>query len=307
MKLARYENTTGEHWGRLDAEAGALHEIAGGFEDWAPMVTERGPSVLEFVGDPVALETVRMLPPRPSCGEIIWVALNYPDWPKPVDADPPVFQKPRSAIIGPGDEFRYPALIKKQTQCHFCYETELVAVIGAPQVDDPGRGCRDILGYTIGIGGTLRNVRVGAVGIDLVALRSGKNTSSLGPWIVTRDEFPDGHPALACTTRVNGDLTQEFDTGDMLWDMDRIVHEVGHRLRLCCGDVIYTGTGGYVGVPDGIFHPGDRIEATIAGIGSLSNSMEVADPYAVHPSQRLGGENRVPNPYPTPLWRRDSQ
>lgn len=307
MKLAKYQDDTGEHWGRVDVDAGTVHAISGDFEDWAPAVTERGPGVLAFVGDPVALGSVKLLAPRPSRGEILWVALNYPDWPKPDDADPPVFQKPRSAIIGPGDEFRYPALIKKQTQCYFCYETELVAVVGAAQIDDPARGVQDILGYTIGIGGALRNVRVGAVGIDLVALRSGKHTSSLGPWIVTRDEFPEGRPALEFTTRINGIVTQEGDTGDMLWDMDRIVHEVGHRLRLSCGDVIYTGTSGYVGAPDGIFHPGDRIEASISGIGTLSNQMETNDPYAVHPSQRLGGETRVPNIYPTPLWRRAPQ
>jgi 2-keto-4-pentenoate hydratase/2-oxohepta-3-ene-1,7-dioic acid hydratase in catechol pathway len=304
MKLAKYSDSSGEHWGSVDLEAETIRPISGGFEDWAPAVTAEGPGVLSFDGEAVPLGSVKLLAPRPVGGEVVWVALNYPDWPKPDDADPPVFLKPRSAIIGPGDTFRYPALIKKQTQCYFCYETEMVAVIGAPEVDNPARGTKDVLGYTIGIGGALRNVRVGAVGIDLVALRSGKSTSSLGPWIVTKDEFAPGSPDLDFTTRVNGELAQSGNTGDMLWDMDKLIFEVGHRLRLSCGDVIYTGTAGYIGAPDGFFHPGDRIEATIDGIGTLANTMEDDDPYAVHPSQRLGGEKRAPNVYPTPLWRR---
>ena len=307
MKIAKYSDDSGEHWATVDIDSGTVHRISGEFESWAPAVTAEGPETLVYDQDPVALSSVKLLAPRPAGGEILWVALNYPDWPKPDDAEPPIFQKPRSAIIGPGDEFRYPELIKKQTQCYFCYETELVAVIGATEVDKPERGRRDMLGYTVGIGGALRNVRVGAVGIDLVALRSGEATSSLGPWIVTADEFGGELPDCEITTHVNGEPTQSCDTGEMIWDIDKIVFEVGHRLRLTCGDVIYTGTCGYIGAPDGILHPGDKIEATIEGIGTLSNSMETNDPYAVHPSQRLGGENKVPNIYPTPLWRRSSQ
>src|SRR6202020_1042821 len=128
---------------------------------------------------------------------------------------------------------------------YFCYEVELVGVMGSDSLRDVAHGSRDVLGYTVGLSGCLRHVRVGAVGIDLVALRCGKNTSALGPWITTPDELEAGGKlSLEVTTRVNGQVAQSFNTSEMIWGIDRLMYEVGHRLHLSVGDVIYTGTGG---------------------------------------------------------------
>jgi 2-keto-4-pentenoate hydratase/2-oxohepta-3-ene-1,7-dioic acid hydratase in catechol pathway len=304
MKLARYRESAAERWGIVNDEGGTIRPIRGAFHEWAATLTANENWVPDFAGEPVPLASVQLLAPRPARGEVVWVALNYPAWPRPADSEPPIFFKPKSAIIGTGETFLFPKLLKAQTQCYFCYEIELVAVMGSG-IRDIEHASRDVLGYTVGLSGCLRHVRVGAVGIDLVALRCGEKTSALGPWITTRDELEShGSLSLDLTTRVNGQITQSFNTAEMIWDIDRLLYEVGHRLHLHSGDVVYTGTGGYVGVPDGVFQPGDTLEAEISRIGVLKNSIEKNDPYVVHPSQRWGGEGRVPGIYPAPEWRR---
>jgi 2-keto-4-pentenoate hydratase/2-oxohepta-3-ene-1,7-dioic acid hydratase in catechol pathway len=304
MKIARHRDEGRERWGVVNEQAGTIRPFRDAFRDWAADLTA-AKKMPEFAGDPIPLPSVQLLAPRPDRGEVIWVGLNYPAWPRPVESEPPIFFKPKSAVIGPEETILFPQLLKAQTQCYFCYEIELVAIIGSHEMRDIECGSRDVLGYTVGLSGCLRHVRVGAVGIDLVALRCGKRTSALGPWITTRDELETGgNLSLDLTTRVNGQVTQSFNTAEMIWGIDKLLYEVGHRLHLSGGDVIYTGTGGYVGVPDGVFQPGDNIEAEIAGIGVLKSSIEKNDPYAVHPSQRWGGEGRVPGIYPSPEWRR---
>lgn len=302
MKLAKYRDANGDHWGEIDPEAGTIRRIPDPFEIWAPEVTANGPSVLEFDGGSIKVETVKLLAPVHKPAHIYWLGLNYPNWPKPEDTDASVFFKSRTAIVGPDDTIRFPKLITIQPQAYFAYEIELVAMIGSHGVADPKNGVSDVLGYTIGNSGALRNNRTTCVGADIMGRSSARSSSAIGPWIVTRDELGgDSHPDLQMTLRINGEVRQRGRTGNMTWDMNRLLYEVDYRSRLVCGDVVETGTCGYVGVQDGVYDPSDKAEAEIEGIGILRNQVESLDPYAIHPSQRPMGAHKAPQIYPHPI------
>ncbi|MDB5687273.1 MAG: hypothetical protein JWR77_1862 [Rhizorhabdus sp.] len=302
MKLAKYRDAGGDHWGEIDPDAGTIRRINEDFTEWAPEVTANGPGVLRFDDRTVELDSVKLLAPLHRPAHIYWLGLNYPNWPKPADTDASVFFKTRSSIVGPDDIIRFPKLITVQPQAYFVYEIELVAVIGGNGLADPKNGLPDVLGYTIGNSGALRNNRVTCVGADIMGRSSARSSSAIGPWIVTRDELGgDAHPDLQMTLRINGEVRQRGRTGKMVWDMNRLLYEVDYRSRLICGDVIETGTCGYVGVQDGVYDPSDRAEAEIEGIGVLRNTVESNDPYSIHPSQRPLGAHKAPQIYPHPV------
>lgn len=302
MKLARYRDSSGEHWGAIDPEAGTIKPITEPFPEWAPEVTAKGPGVLNFTQGTVKLDAVQLLAPLHPPGHIYWVGLNYPNWPKPKTADSPVFFKSRLSMVGPEETIRFPALVSRQPHAYFVYEIELVAVIGGMGLSDPHNGIADVLGYTVGNSGAVRNNRFTYVGFDLMGRSSGRSSSAVGPWIVTRDEIGgDTHPDLQMTLRINGEVRQRGRTGKMIWDMNKLLYEVDYRSRLGCGDIVETGTCGYVGVQDGLYNVNDRAEAEIEGIGVLRNTVEDNDPYHMHPSQRATGAYKAPPNYPYPV------
>jgi 2-keto-4-pentenoate hydratase/2-oxohepta-3-ene-1,7-dioic acid hydratase in catechol pathway len=83
------------------------------------------------------------------------------------------------------------------------------------------------------------------------------------------------------TMRVNGVVTQHDRTSSMNWPIDKLIYECDYRSRMTTADLLYTGTCGFIGVPDGFCEPGDVIEAEIEGIGVLRNVVEASDPYRV--------------------------
>jgi 2-keto-4-pentenoate hydratase/2-oxohepta-3-ene-1,7-dioic acid hydratase in catechol pathway len=153
------------------------------------------------------------------------------------------------------------------------YEVELVAVIGLPIADraDP---IPSVLGYTVGNDVSARDLQRSGIGFDLFSSKSLDKTTGLGPWIVTRDEFGEGTPDIKLSLTVNGETRQNARTGEMTWKLDVILPYVDRRAALQTGDVIFTGTPEGVAWASGRFmNPGDLVEATIEGIGTLSNKV----------------------------------
>ncbi len=108
--------------------------------------------------------------------------------------------------------------------------------------------------------------------MDLFSAKSQDDTTGLGPWIVTRDEFPAGSPKLRMTLNVNGDTRQDASSGEMTWDVAELVRFVDERSRFECGDVLYTGSPEGTGQGSGRFlNPGDVVEASVEGVGTLRN------------------------------------
>jgi 2-keto-4-pentenoate hydratase/2-oxohepta-3-ene-1,7-dioic acid hydratase in catechol pathway len=274
MRIARVSDGRSVFWCVVNADASACRPIAGPFEDWAPALTDGGgESALTFAGEERALDGLRLLAPIEPVARVMIAGVNYTKHLVEFGVSPPTqpfaFLKANRALIGANDEIRYPPLTRKLD-----HEVELVAVIGARRVnrDDP---LSSVLGYTIGNDVSARDLQESGpkgVGMDLLAAKSQDDSTPVGPWIVTRDEFPAGSPALAMTLAVNGDVRQSASSGDMTWGVDELIAFIDARTSFGCGDLLFTGS------PEGVGHgtgryldPGDVLVTRIENIGELRN------------------------------------
>lgn len=279
MKLALCTDGGAPFWAVVDAERGELRPIAGGVADWGPALTRGdGAAALQFTGPVRKLATVRLLPPIAKTNRVVVAGANYAkhlaaDFGIKPHGQPIAFLKAFGAMIGANDAIRYPPLTQELD-----HEVELVAVIGAERVDR-ANPLSSVLGYTVGNDVSARDLQRSGppgVGMDLFAAKSADQTTGLGPWIVTRDEFGAGSPALPLKLRVNGELRQDGNTAEMTWDVGFLVKFVDERSRFECGDVMFTGSPAGTAQGSGKFlRPGDVVEAEIPGIGILRNVVTV--------------------------------
>lgn len=285
MKLARCTDGGAPFWAVVDAERGELRPIEGDIADWGPALTAlvnrgEGEAALRFNGPVRALATVRLLPPVAKGNRVVVAGANYAkhlaaDFGLKTHSQPIAFLKAYGALIGANDPIRYPPLTQELD-----HEVELVAVIGAETVnrDDP---LSNVLGYTVGNDVSARDLQRSGppgVGMDLFAAKSADQTTGVGPWIVTKDEFGPGSPKLKLLLRVNGDLRQDGDTADMTWDVAHLVKFVDERSRFECGDILFTGSPAGTAQGSGKFLKiGDVVEAQIPGIGTLRNVVKALD------------------------------
>ena len=269
MKLARCAYGGSVFWGVVDA--GAVRRIANPQSDWAPRVTAGvGDSALDLTDDSAALNEVTLLPPIEPTAQVFVVGANYLKHLLELKIEPPkspiAFLKSNRALIGAHDEIMHSPLTSQLD-----YEVELVAVIGLP-IADRANVIPSVLGYTVGNDVSARDLQRSGIGFDLFSSKSLDKTTGLGPWIVTRDEFGDGTPDIALSLTVNGETRQSARTGEMTWKLDVILPYVDRRAALRTGDVVFTGTPEGVAWASGRFlKPGDLVEATLEGIGTLSN------------------------------------
>jgi 2-keto-4-pentenoate hydratase/2-oxohepta-3-ene-1,7-dioic acid hydratase in catechol pathway len=213
------------------------------------------------VGEIMSLPAVKLLAPcEPT--KIVALGLNYRDhaaeFGHPIPAEPLIFLKPATAVIGPDDDIVYPAMSRRMD-----YEAELAVVIG--------RTCRHvreeealdyILGYTCINDVTARDLQqkdgqwTRAKGFDTFA--------PLGPWIET--EIPDPGN-LTVEAYLNGERRQHSNTSNLIFRVAAQVSFISRIMTLLPGDVIATGT------PSGIgpMQPGDEVEIRVEGIGTLRN------------------------------------
>jgi 2-keto-4-pentenoate hydratase/2-oxohepta-3-ene-1,7-dioic acid hydratase in catechol pathway len=276
VKIARYDAGQGPVWGVLDLEAGTLSPLPGRVRDWAPALISGGFAAPTPNGETVRVDDVRLLAPVEETSKVLGTGMNYwthlqklgrTERPKSLSS----FIKPLTAIVGPEDEIRNPALTEQLD-----YEVELVLVIGAevsPMTDDPVPA---LLGYTVGNDVSARDQK-NELGPDLVSMKSNDATTPIGPWITTVDELgaADGlDVVIRCS--VNGEVRQEDTTAKMLWPVPEILEFFRPRISLVPGDVIFTGTTCGVGLEDGRFlQPGDVLESEVEGVGVLRNTIGV--------------------------------
>ena len=274
MRIARAENGGAPFWGVVDADASTIRPFAGTFAEWAPAVTRgAGADALAFTGETLPLADAHLLAPIERSARVMIAGVNYTKHLVEFGVAPPsqpfAFLKAYRALTGPFDDIRFPPLTNELD-----HEVELVAVIGAESVDrdDPRAS---VLGYTVCNDVSSRDLQRSGpkgVGMDLLAAKSQDATTPVGPWIVTRDEFPSGSPALQLTLTVNGDVRQSASSGDMTWGVDELIRFIAARTSFDCGDILFTGSPEGVGQGTGIFlNPGDVMETTIEGIGTLRN------------------------------------
>jgi 2-keto-4-pentenoate hydratase/2-oxohepta-3-ene-1,7-dioic acid hydratase in catechol pathway len=211
----------------------------------------------------VPLSAVRLLAPcEPT--KVVAIGLNYKSHAAeiglPIPAEPAMFIKPSTSIVGPGDPVVYP----KRSQ-RLDYEAELACVIGtrAHRVSEAD-ALRHVLGYTCLNDVTARDIQM--LGGNFLNLTWGKAYDTfcpVGPWIAD-DIDPDD--VLVEGFR-SGTRVQSASTRDFIFSMARQISWVSHIMTLLPGDVVTTGT------PSGIgpMSVGDTFEVRIGGLGSLTN------------------------------------
>jgi 2-keto-4-pentenoate hydratase/2-oxohepta-3-ene-1,7-dioic acid hydratase in catechol pathway len=273
MKLARVQLDDRPVWGIVDPQATTFTPVEGTLPEWGPSLTT-GEAAPEAAGGPRPLSEVRFLPPIDDTANVVGVGMNY--WSHlhklGVTERPPStvgFMKPRSALVGQGDEIAHSYLTEQLD-----FEVELVIVIGGPTVSYE-RPMEAVLGYTVGNDVSARDTPSPLGGYDLFTMKSLTGSTPLGPWIVTKDELGgNAQPDLEISLRVNGEGRQKDRTSNMLWSLEECLQFVLARMPLVAGDVVFTGTTDGVGMEDGRFlAPGDVVETEVSGIGVLRNTV----------------------------------
>ena len=197
--------------------------------------------------------------------------LQAVDWSHPVHKGIVFFQNV-DAIVGPDDAIVYPEGLTKELD----YELELAIVIGrSGKFFGPDEAADYIAGYTVFNDITARDIQRREMQSGVFSFSKAIDTfCPIGPWIVTADEVPDVH-ALAMELRVNGEVRQRGNTGQMLISIPHLV--AYHSAQgYSAGDILTTGTiSGVAAVQPNPFdfylQPGDSIEAEIEGVGVLRN------------------------------------
>ena len=154
------------------------------------------------------------------------------------------------------------------------YEAELAVIIGKRAANVPAEEVRDhIFGYTI-----INDVSARTLQTQHKQWYFGKSLDGflpMGPCISTVDElaYP---PHVQVQSRVNGELRQDSNTELLIFDIDHIVSELSQGMTLQPGTIIATGTPAGVGMgfnPPKFLKPGDVVECTIEGIGTIANQV----------------------------------
>ena len=213
-----------------------------------------------FTGRSWPLADVRLLAPI-LASKVVCIGKNYADHIKEMGHDAPanpvIFLKPNTAIIGPGVPIQLPADSPRVD-----HEGELAAVIGRPCKDVPAAKAREaILGYTIANDVSARDQQQ-ADG-QWTRAKGHDTFCPVGPWIVTDLDPSD----LEIRTEVNGQVRQHSRTSKMIHDIGAIIEWISAVMTLLPGDLILTGT------PEGVgpIEDGDTVSVSVEGIGTLSN------------------------------------
>jgi 2-keto-4-pentenoate hydratase/2-oxohepta-3-ene-1,7-dioic acid hydratase in catechol pathway len=224
-------------------------------------------------GERLALSAVTLLPPVANPDKILCIGLNYQTHIRETGRDAPqkpsIFTRYPSSIVGHGVD-----LVRPKASVWFDFEGELAVVIGKRGRAIPAASAYEhVAGYSCFNDGSIRDFQR-----HTTQFWAGKNfdrSGSLGPWLVTADEFGDP-AARSMTTRLNGEVMQSTPISDLAFDVPALIAYISTVTELLPGDIIATGTPSGVGLfrePKLFLKPGDRVEVEITGIGVLANSI----------------------------------
>lgn len=263
MKIIRYEDGKGQTKFAAQQPDGTAREIAGDIFGRCE-VTDR------------AADVRKLLAPIVPVG-ILCIGLNYRrhavEGGSPIPKWPVLFMKTVGSVQNPGDPILLPRhLESKQVD----YECELAVVIGKRAKNVPRERALDyVLGYTCGNDVSARDWQKEFGGSQWCRGKTFDTFCPLGPCLVTADEIP--HPnALAIKTVLNGQVVQDWNTNDMIFDVPALIEFLSGSTTLLPGMVILTGTPHGVGMarkPPVWLKSGDRVTVEIEKIGALENSV----------------------------------
>ena len=222
----------------------------------------------------IPAEAARFAPLVTRPEKIICIGFNYRQHAEetntPIPKAPPMFCKYNNTLTPHGGVVRLPTKLDYQ----FDYETELAIVIGRPCRDATEENALDhVAGYATGNDLSARQLQT--ITSQFTAGKSIDGFAPLGPWLGTRARVPDPH-TLRITTRMNGELRQDWTTADMIFNCRKLIAYASAIMTLKPGDVILTGT------PQGVIlgqkipaaerrwlRPGDVVVSELEGLGAL--------------------------------------
>ncbi len=277
MRIARLKNegvsefavsTTGDAWVPL-SRLGLDHP------DTAALIVDRETvrsAAERYSGETVSIAEDRLLSPIVRPGKILAVGLNYASHAKETGATPPerplIFAKYTNSLNSPFGEVAIGKHVTEQAD----YEVELGVVIGKTAKGVTEDSALDhVFGYVVANDVSARDWQ--RSDSQFSRSKSADTFCPVGPWITTADEIPNAE-ALELRSRVNGEDRQSGSTADMIFDVPALIAYLSATITLEPGDLILTGTPPGVGLgftPPRFLKPGDIVECSIEGLGSIRN------------------------------------
>jgi 2-keto-4-pentenoate hydratase/2-oxohepta-3-ene-1,7-dioic acid hydratase in catechol pathway len=261
MKIIRYQDRRGNLGHAALQPDGSAMKLGGDIFD-SPRVTND------------KAEVARLLAPVAPVA-IICIGLNYrrhaQETNAKIPAFPVVFFKGTNTVQHPGEPIQLPTHLKSD---EVDYECELAVVIGRRSKNVPrAKALEYVLGYTCANDVSARDWQKEKGGGQWCRGKTFDTFCPLGPCLVTADEIPNPN-TLAIRTLVSGELLQDWNTNDMIFDVPTLIEFLSGSTTLLPGTVILTGTPHGVGMartPRRWLHAGDTVSIEIEGIGTLTN------------------------------------
>ncbi|MBK7613424.1 MAG: fumarylacetoacetate hydrolase family protein [Burkholderiales bacterium] len=226
-------------------------------------------------------DEVQWLPPF-EVGTILALGLNYADHVKELSKELTVTAKDEPLVFlkGPGALVGHRGLTRRPAGVAFMhYECELAVVIGKAARHVAAKDAMaHVAGYTVCNDYAIRDYLENWYRPNL-RVKNRDGATALGPWFVPAADVPNPH-ALTLRTLVNGQVTQQGSTANMVNDIPALIEYLSEFMTLQAGDVILTGT------PEGVVNvnEGDEVVCEIAGIGRLVNTIVGDAAFSVIPA-----------------------
>ena len=225
------------------------------------------------VADEAAEVKLLLAPVFPTA--IFCIGLNYrrhaEETNSAIPEFPVVFMKNPAAVQNPGAAIEIPVKLRS-TQVD--YECELAVVIGKKCKNASRQNALShVLGYTAANDISARDWQSKWGGGQWCRGKTFDTFAPLGPVLVTADEMPNPN-TMRIQTILNGEILQDSNTNDMIFDVPRIIEFLSASTTLLPGTVILTGTPQGIGAarkPPVFLKVGDRITVEIERIGALIN------------------------------------
>lgn len=229
--------------------------------------------------DPILLNKVLLKAPIPRPNKNIFcVGWNYLDHfqeggnmlkdDRELPQYPVFFSKTPTSVNGPYDVIPFDSTLSTQLD----WEVELGVIIGTDGKNiAEANAMQHIFGYTIVNDVTWRDVQRRHGG-QWMKGKSLDGTCPMGPCIVTVDEIDPTNLNIECS--VSGVVKQQSNTKHLYFNIPRLIHDLSEGMTLEAGDIISTGTPegvGFARTPPEWMKPGDLMETTIEGIGTMRN------------------------------------
>jgi len=222
-------------------------------------------------GDPVIGKLLAPLAPV----DILCIGLNYrkhaEEGKAAIPKFPVLFMKTSTAVQNPGDPIVLPRKLRSD---RVDYECELAVIIGRICHNVSAAEALDyVLGYTCANDVSARDWQKEYGGGQWCRGKTFATFCPLGPCLVTADEIPDPN-TLAIRTVLNGNVMQDWNTNDMIFDVPTLIEFLSGSTVLAPGTVILTGTPHGVGMarnPPVLLKEGDTVTVEIEKIGQLTN------------------------------------